>query len=250
MQAVLERVIAKHRQLLSLPPLSVGSQQSLRNEFMVRYVYETTAIEGNSHTLEETRTIVQDRMTVGGKLLRERFEVVNIHHALIWLEDSIASGKPIGEEVILELHAIVMDRIRGHDAGAYRRQPIRISGSPHIPPHWMTVPTAMRGLIERLDRGPENEDPITFAARAHIEFSRIHPFTGGNGRMARLLVNLVLMRFGYLPAMYRVSERNEYISALGRAYTDGDDTEFIAVTAKAVEVMIDQRLELAFRSRS
>ena len=250
MQAVLERVIAKHRQLLSLPSLSVGSLQSLRNNFMVRYVYETTALEGNSHTLDETRTIVQDRVTVGGKLLRERFEVVNIHRALIWLEDFIASGKPTSEETILELHAIVMDRILDNDAGAYRHQSARIVGSPHIPPNWMTVPTAMRGLIERLAQGPENEDPITFAARAHIEFSRIHPFTGGNGRVGRLLVNLVLMRFGYLPAMYRLAERTEYISALGRAYTDGDDTDFITVTAKAVEVMIDQRLELTFSSTS
>ena len=232
MQAVLERVIAKHRQLLSLPPLSVGSLQSLRNEFMVRYVYETTAIEGNSHTLEETRTIVQDRMTVGGKLLRERFKVVNVHRALIWLEDFIASGKAISEETILELHAIVMDQICDQDARAYRRQPVRISGSPHIPPNWMTVPTAMRGLIERLGQVPGSEDPITFAARAQVELASIHPFIDGNVRVSRLLVNLVLMRSGYLPAMYCVSERTRYISALGRADTNGDDTDFITVTAR------------------
>jgi Fic family protein len=108
----------------------------------------------------------------------------------------------------------------------------------------------MRGLIERLAQGPGSEDPITFAARAHIELASIHPFIDGNGRVSRLLVNLVLMRSGYLPAMYRVSERTWYISALGRADTEGDDTDFITVTAKAVEVMLDQRLELAFRSTS
>ena len=112
------------------------------------------------------------------------------------------------------------------------------------------MPTAMRGLIECLTRGPGNEDPITFAARAHIELASIHPFIDGNVRVSRLLVNLVLMRSGYLPAMYCVSERTEYISALGRANTDGDATDFITVTAKAMEVMLDQRLELAFRSTS
>jgi Fic family protein len=150
--------------------------------------------------------------------------VINVHRALIWLDDFIASGKPISEETILELHTIVMDHILDNDAGAYRRQPVRVAGSPHIPPNWMTVPTAMRGLIERLSQGPGSEDPITFAARAHIELASIHPFIDGNGRVIRLLVNLVLMRSGYLPAMYCVSERTEYISALGRADTEGDDT--------------------------
>lgn len=108
----------------------------------------------------------------------------------------------------------------------------------------------MRGLIERLAPGPGSEDPITFAARAHLELASIHPFIDGNVRVSRLLVNLVLMRSGYLPAMYRLAERTEYISALGRADTEGDDTDFIVVSAKAVEVMLDQRLDLAFRSTS
>ncbi len=250
MEAILERVSEKYNRLAIARPLPEESLQSLRDDFLVRYSHETTALEGNTLSLEETRTILQDRMTVGGKLLREYFEVVNVHRALVWLEDFIASGKPISEETILELHAIVMDHILDRDAGAYRRQPVRIVGSPHIPPNWMTVPTVMKGLIERLAQGPGNEDPITFAARAHIELASIHPFIDGNGRVSRLLVNLVLMRSGYLPAMYRVKERTRYISALQRADTEGDDTDFVAVTAKAVEVMLDQRIEFASRSTS
>ena len=250
MQAVLERVIAKHRQLVSTRPLPEESLQSLHDDFLVRYAHETTAIEGNTLSLEETKMILQGGISVKGKLLREHFEVINIHRALIWLEDFIASGKPISEETILELHTIVMDQICDQDARAYRRQPVRISGSPHIPPNWMTVPTAMRELIVRLAQRPGDEDPIMFAARAHIELARIQPFIDVNGRVSRLLVNLVLMCSGYLPAMYCVAERTRCISALGRADTEGDDTDFITVSAKAVEVMLDQRLELAFRSTS
>jgi len=135
MQAVLERVIAKHRQLLSLPPLPEESLQSLRDDFLVRYAHETTAIEGNTLSLEETRMILQGGISIGGKPLREHFEVINSHRALIWLEDFIASGKPVSEETILELHAIVMDHILDRDVEAYRRQPVRIAGSPHIPPN-------------------------------------------------------------------------------------------------------------------
>lgn len=138
MQAVLERVIAKHRQLVSTRPLPEESLQSLYDDFLVRYAHETTAIEGNTLSLEETKMILQDGISVKGKPLREHFEVVNVHRALIWLEDFIASGKPVSEETILELHAIVTDHIFDNDAGAYRRQPVRLAGSPHIPPNWMT----------------------------------------------------------------------------------------------------------------
>ena len=113
--------------MVSVRPLPEESPQSLRDDVLVRYAHETTAIEGNTLSLEETGTIVQDGINVKGKRLREHFEVINSHRALIWLEDFIASGKPISEETILELHAIVMDHILDNDARAYRRQPLRIA---------------------------------------------------------------------------------------------------------------------------
>lgn len=243
MDVVLDRVAVKHQRLAGAT-LSDADRAVLHEDFLVRYAHESTAIEGNTLTLEETRMILQEGVVVGGKLLREHFEVVNLYRALIWLEDFARSQRPIGEDTLLELHAIVMDHILDQDAGAYRRQPVRILGSIHVPPDWMAVPTAMSEFIERLAKGPGSEHPIVFGARAHIELASIHPFVDGNGRLSRLLVNLVLMRSGYLPAMYRVIERPAYIGALQRAQLDGDDTDFIALSAKAVETMLDQQLEL------
>ncbi|WP_461410476.1 Fic family protein [Ferrimicrobium sp.] len=244
LDAVLARVTEKHDRLASARPLPEASVRSLREDFLVRYSHETTALEGNTLSLHETQVVLEDGITIGGKLLREHLEVTNARDALVWLEAVASSEDPITESTVLRLHEILMQGILGPEAGNYRRVPVRIVGSSHMPPNWTIVPHAMMRFTERLAMGSNGEHPVIFAARAHIEFAGIHPFIDGNGRVSRMLVNLLLMRAGYPPALYLATDRARYLDAIERAQVDGTDEDFIIVTAEAVETMLDRYLQL------
>ena len=129
-------------------------------------------------------------------------------------------------------------------AGLYRRHPVRIVGSAWIPPNWVKVPDAMAHFIEHLRDTPHTEHPVRVAARAHIELAAIHPFLDGNGRVSRMLVNVLLMKDDYPPALYTATSRAQYLTALEKAQVDGIEDDFVGITADAVETMLDRTLEL------
>lgn len=244
MEALLVRVTEKYNRLANARPLPAESLRSLRDDFLVRYAHETTALEGNTLSLHETQVVLENGITIGGKLLREHLEVVNARDAIVWLEDVAADREPLSEDIILRLHEIIMRGILGAEAGSYRRQAVRIVGSSHIPPNWVKVPDAMAAFVAGLGKGPGHEHPISFAARAHVELAAVHPFIDGNGRVSRMIVNLLLMQAGYPPALYTATSRAQYLETLERAQVQGDEEGFVALTAAAVETMLDRYLEL------
>jgi Fic family protein len=207
MEQLLTRVTEKQDRLAKARPLPAESLRSLRDDFLVRYAHETTALEGNTLSLHETQVVLENGITIGGKLLREHLEVVNARDAMVWLENFVATSEPITEDTILRLHEIITQRILGSNAGVYRRQAVRIVGSAHIPPNSVKIPDAMEGFIKWVVQGVGEEHPIAFAAKAHVSLVGIHPFDDGNGRVSRMLVNLLLMRAGYPPALYSSTDR-------------------------------------------
>ena len=112
----------------------------------------------------------------------------------------------------------------------------------HVPPNWVKVPVLMASLVERFRARTADEHPVRYVARAHIDLAGIHPFTDGNGRVSRLLVNLLLVRDGYPPALYTHTERRAYLQALETAQVRGEIEPFVGVTAKAAQFMIDRYL--------
>lgn len=242
MDESLERVTEKLKLLAKSKPLPDVSARNLHEDFLIRYAHETTAIEGNTLTLHETQVVLENGITVAGKLLREHLEVVNARDAMVWLEQDEVQREPITETTILHIHSIIMRGILDGEAGSYRRYPVRIIGSSHVPPNWVKVPERMERFVDRIAQGPGDEHPVSFAARAHIELAAIHPFIDGNGRVSRMIVNLLLMQSGYPPALYSGTNRANYLSALERAQTEGDDGAFIAITAEAVETVLDRYL--------
>ncbi|MHB8262755.1 MAG: Fic family protein [Acidimicrobiales bacterium] len=244
-KALLIRITEKYNRLASERQMPAESLRSLHDDFLVRYTHETTALEGNTLSLHETQMVLEDGIAIGGKLLREHLEVVNARNAVIWMDSIATANEPITADTILNLHGIIMRGILDTDAGSYRRQAVRIVGSAHIPPNWVTIPDAMDAFVARINEGPGSEHPISFAARAHIELAAIHPFTDGNGRVSRMIVNLLLMRAGYPPALYNAADRVQYLDTLERAQVQGQDEGFIAVTATAVEIMLDRYLEIS-----
>jgi Fic family protein len=196
LDAALAALDQKQHAINRARPLPRATLQSLEADFTVRYAHNTTAIEGNTLTLSETQVVLEDGLTIGGKTLREHLEVLNIRDALTWLRDVVRQAESITDRSILEMHRIIMAGILKEEAGFYRRQPVYISGAAHVPPNWGKVPARMEELSGRLETGPTGEHPVVFAANAHLELVRIHPFVDGNGRTARLLTNLVLMNQG------------------------------------------------------
>ena len=103
--------------------------------------------------------MLENGITIGGKLLREHLEVVNARDAILWLEDVATAREPLTEDTIGSLHEIIMRGILGTEAGSYRRQAVRIVGSSHIPPNWVKVPDAMAAFVAGVNKGPEQEHP-------------------------------------------------------------------------------------------
>jgi Fic family protein len=232
---ILERIIAKKKRLDSLRPFPKIILSKLREYFTVEMTYNSNAIEGNSLSLQETRAVLEDGITIGGKSLREHLEVTN-HKIAIDFVDSLIRKKKITEADILEINAIILDRIIPDLAGFYRASQVLISGSGYRPPSAAKVPELMKGFGKKLNA--KQKDPIEHALQAHFDFVHIHPFIDGNGREARLLMNLVLMRAGYPPCYILNAERKRYIDSLEEGHK-GNLAPFSNIIARAVERSLD-----------
>ncbi|MBI5037005.1 Fic family protein [Candidatus Micrarchaeota archaeon] len=239
-EAIYSRVLAKRRELDKLRPFDRGALAKLQETFRVDLTYNSNAIEGNSLSLSETKLVLEDGITIGGKSMREHLEVTNHSKAIDFVQSLVS--KPVIEEIdVLNLHAIILDRIDPENAGFYRRGAIRISGTTYSPPSPAKVPALMQevyGLLK--SRGGE---PIETGAKIHQRFVDIHPFIDGNGRTARLLLNLYLMRSGYPPVIILRAERKKYLDRIMQARAENDITPFANFVAKAVERSLDIYLD-------
>jgi Fic family protein len=215
----------------------------LREELLVEYTYSSNAIEGNTLTLGETRMVIEEGVTIGGKSVREHLEARNHPMAIRFLEELAAQSRDITEEDVLGLHGLVLGGIDSA-AGKYREWGVRISGSTFIPPPSREVPGKVAELLDWLRRNPDEYTPVEFAAMFMHHFSQIHPFADGNGRVGRLLMNLVLIRAGY-PFITNISYRDRvrYLKSLQEA-DEGNPRPLVGLVARAVEGALDSYLRV------
>jgi len=236
---VLERISAKKTRLDTARPLSPSVVNRLREQLDVEWTYHSNAIEGNTLTLRETQLVLQHGLTVSGKSLREHLEAINHQHAIRFVEGLVDEDKPITEYTVRSIHALVLRTIDDEEAGRYRRVPVYITGSEYAPPEPVAVPGLMSDLSDWLNSAETAAlYLVKRAALTHFRLVHIHPFTDGNGRTARLLMNLLLMREGYPPTIIRVEDRPVYYDALDAAHEDNTDP-FILLVAEAVERSLD-----------
>jgi Fic family protein len=230
--ALYKRIIEKTKDLNRHRPFDKLQLQKLREQFATQYIYNSTAIEGNTITLQETELILGQGITIGGRSIREHLDITNQREALSWIEQKTKGH--LLETDILTLHRITLKGISDFWAGRYKVSQNRILGSrlKTTPPH--KVHSEMLNLIHVINKNPEKMSPIELAAWAHHDIARIHPFVDGNGRTARLLCNLILMKAGYPPIIIRNKDRKKYIDYLEKAHF-GDLTSFIDFIGKAVE---------------
>lgn len=180
--------------------------------------YSSNALEGNSLTLSETKVLLEDGITVGGKPIRDCYEATGHAQAYDYMLQT-ARGGPLQfrEEDILRLHALFYSGIDPDRAGCYRTGQVFITGTEYIPPAAEEVPGQIAELVEELNQKKDTLAPVLLAAYAHRRLVDIHPFQDGNGRTARLLMNLVLVNKGYCIVSISPILRHDYITALQQA---------------------------------
>lgn len=234
------RIAEKKKQLDEYRPLDQGIVRRLHEDFRVEATYHSNAIEGNTLTLAETELVLEYGMTIDGHPLREHLEVTN--HAKAYDALERLARNPIDIETVLALHRLVKAQI-DEDAGQLRTGAVHIRGARFTPPKASDLPLYLAQWTRWLQSDQAlRYDPVTRAAIAHHDFESLHPFFDGNGRVGRLLLNIMLIQDGYPPALILRDWRQRYIKALQEA-SAGDYQAIIDLIGQAVELSLDRYLE-------
>jgi len=235
-----KRLKSKLEKLNKLRPLPKSAIKKLRDKFQVEMTYNSNAIEGNSLTLKETFLVINEGLTVKGKPLKDHLEAKDHHAALEYLYNLIDQKKElqISEYLIKNLHQIIMQETEKDWAGKYRNAKVVIGGANHAPIDALQVPKKMEGLIIWFNREKNKKHIVELTAIFHHKLVYIHPFFDGNGRIARLVMNLLLMQAGYPLVVILKNDRKKYYNVLSQA-DDGEYEPLVKFFTQAVERSLD-----------
>jgi len=237
-----KKILDKHR------PFDVALVKNLEEWFRIELTYTSNAIEGNTLSRAETALIVEKGLTIGGKSITEHLEATNHASALDFIKEQI-NRKPadLREKDILKIHEIILDRIDKENAGIYRRVPVRISGSGVVLPNPRKVQTLMDEFFSWI-KNETKMHAVELAAEAHYRFVTIHPFIDGNGRSARLLMNMILMMRGFPPAIIRKNDRLAYIKSLEKPQLVGGEGDSKNDYFKLIAAAVDRSLNIYLKA--
>lgn len=210
--------------------------------FEVDYTHNSTAIEGNTLTLIETKVVLEDGIAIGGKSLREIYESVNHQKAYRYVKDCIAKGLPLEENIIKDIHATLMKNILV--GGVYRNIDVYISGARHTPPSPNEMYRQIKNFYADLAWKGREFNPIELAAWTHSEFVKIHPFVDGNGRTSRLIMNYQLLANGFPAISIAKEHRLDYFNTLEAYAVEGNLAPFADMIAELTEQRLDRYLSL------
>ena len=252
---VIYDIAERVRQLREGGRLSPEVLYTIRKYFRIKNIYHSNAIEGNVLDVGETRQVVELGLTLTGKPLKDQAEAKNLAEAIDFLEELASQPTlPILENDIRQIHYLVLKGINDRDAGRYRTIQVEISGSSYKPPSPESVPAQMgdfsRWFADASVPGPLHAGVEGFlrAAVAHAWLVYIHPFIDGNGRLARLLMNLVLMRYGYPIAIIGKEDRLRYYDAL-EISQHSDLSPFLALVAECIHESLEEYESAAAEQR-
>lgn len=237
-----ERLLDKKEKLLKIQTSnSENIFENFNKAFEIEYAHNSTAIEGNTLTLIETKVLLEDKISIGRKSLREIYEVVNHNKAFSYVKNCIAEDKPLDENIVKDIHSILMENILV--GGIYRNVDVRITGAKHKPP----VPSEMYYQIKDFFSNlnfKSDLNPIELASWTHAEFVKIHPFVDGNGRTSRLITNYHLMKHGFLPVSVNKEDKLDYFNFLEEYAVNGNLEPFADFVAELEERQLDEYLSI------
>ena len=241
----LERVDRLKNELDKLRPLPPDVVGRVEQKLRIESNYHSNAVEGNSLTLGETRSLILHGLTARGKPMRDHLDIQGHDDAVKAIERNVADTEELNEVFIRNLHRVLLKEPYDTEAitpdGQHTRRPIALGEYKTMPNNVKTstgeiyyftppeqVKPAMTDLIDWYrDREAAGEHPVIVAATFHYRFVRIHPFDDGNGRMARLLMNLILIKHDYTVAIVQTDDRERYLHELEQADKIEDLSQFI-----------------------
>ena len=255
-----ERVRALQDELDAMRPLDAERVGKAMQRLRLEWTYHSNAIEGNSLTYGETRALLMHGVTAQGKPLKDHLDVKGHREALDYLERLVQGEEPLTLAAIREIHRVLLGEPyeavaetpggqrtrRTITPGELKTQPNHVvteTGETHYYARPEETPDLMQDLVDDYRAGwahveAGGVDAVVFAADLHHRFADVHPFDDGNGRMARLLMNLVLMRAGYPPAVIRQENRPAYYGALAEADAGSLDA-LVRFVAGELEATLD-----------
>jgi len=225
MEVLLASIATKKAELDRLRPLSRGALANLEHSYDLELTYTSNAIEGNTLTQIETSLVIEQGVTIGGKQLKDHLEAIDHYDAIRYVREIAARDSRLSDYDVRSLHALVTRRSDPEIAGSYASAAryVLTDAGRHVFPSPAEIRALMGDFGAWLGLAPATPDT---AFEAHRRLVGIHPFNDGNGRMARLLMNLILIRGGYPPVVVRPEDRLAYLQALQRDQTGQEDTDF------------------------
>ncbi len=226
---------ALQKEIQKLRPFSAKNLQSLKDYFKIGLTFSSNALEGNTLTESETKIILEEGISIGGKPLKDHFEAIG-HGEGFEKIFQFYKEKKITENMVKDLHQLFFHRIDDENAGQYREVKAFITGSKYPLPAPINIPKLMKACIKKHSVDRKNLHPVHAAALLHKDFVFIHPFIDGNGRVARLIMNLALLQEGYLIAIISPVLRADYIRLLEKAHAnDQDFVQFIGESLRETQ---------------
>ena len=239
---IYRRIDRKRDIIAQVPPSDPALRRAMRETYYL-HIYHTNAIEGNSLSLLQTRSIIETGYVVPGKTIKEHTEVLGLHDALGYINATLVNKPgPVTIDDLLEIHKRVLSYADPHIAGIFRNHQVYIAN--HIPPSPDLIEQEMNNFFLWLKSESVSKlHPIELAGLAHYWLVHIHPFVDGNGRTARLLMNLILMQSGFPPVTISFSDRLSYYEFL-QLGNEGDIRPFLRFVASCTERSLDAYLDV------
>jgi Fic family protein len=219
------RIAAQKAEFDRLRSGAPGGLGNFEHAHDLELTYASNAIEGNTLSAAETMLVIEQGITIGGKPLKDHLEAIDHYDAMRFIRTLARQGGRLTEADIRNLHRLVVQRSNPEIAGSYADQGryVLTDAGRHSFPSPAEIPALMGDFARWLAAAPDTPET---AFAAHRRLVDIHPFNDGNGRVARLLMNLILLRGGYPPAAVRPEDRLRYIRALQDAQAGSDAGDF------------------------
>jgi Fic family protein len=235
-------VAAKKQRLDQLRPLSAEALSNLQHYYDIEITYTSNAIEGNTLSAVETTLVIEQGVTIGGKPLKDHLEALDHYDAIRYVRELARAESPLTESHVRDIHRLVVQRSRPDIAGRYAdlARYVRTETGRFEFPSPAEIPALMGDFAKWL--GATTDTPDT-AFTAHRRLVEIHPFNDGNGRPARLLMNLILIRAGYPPIAVRPEDRPAYILALQQSQAGGGSEMFDTLLYMRLDATLGEYLE-------
>lgn len=240
-----ERIARKKAGLDALRPVSGKTLAALNGWYDVELTYTSNALEGNTLTRNETAIILEKGITVSGKPLKDHLEATGHRDALAYVRELATDhDQPVREADIRNVHRLVLQKIDPDEAGRYSNHQRVIFGSSLVLPSPAEIPSRMGDFARWLEKAPSTPET---AYDAHEGLVTVHPFSDGNGRTARLLMNLLLLKSGYPPVVIRPEDRPAYHDSLEAVQTGNDRPAYHRFLNTRLEAALDHHLEILQR---